>query len=233
MGVRIITGAQEGSSDVATYGKFDDLWAKIVKVAKSLSPDVLKIVKEEGPKMVEHLKKLGAIVIKAGKQIIIELKGEIIRIIDADEVAESSNAYGLKDIWAKVKDAAEKLRDDAKEKIQAAIDRLKPQILDALKNVKEVAIDAGKKIIIQIKGEIVRIITGATEASSDDYAFMKKLGDNIKADTKDVIEKLKPKITDALNNLKTIVIDAAKKIVIQINDEIVKIVVRDKTAESS
>merc|ERR1712121_96478 len=233
MGVRIITGAQEGSSDVATYGKFDDLWAKIVKVAKSLSPDVLKIVKEEGPKMVEHLKKLGAIVIKAGKQIIVELKGEIIRIIDADEVAESSNAYGFKDIWAKVKDAAEKLRDDAKEKIQAAIDRLKPQILDALKNVKEVAIDAGKKIIIQIKGEIVRIITGATEASSDEFEFMekrgiadiwgkvkeamKKLGDNIKADAKKTIEELKPKITEALENLKKIVIDAGKKIVIQIN----------------
>merc|ERR1711937_513721 len=123
--------------------------------------------------------------------------------------------------------------DSAKEKIQAAIDRLKPQILDALKNVKEVAIDAGKKIIIQIKGEIVRIITGATEATSDDVAYMEKLGDNIKADTKDVIEKLKPKITDALENLKTIVIDAAKKIVIQINDEIVKIVVGDQTAESS
>jgi len=253
--VRIITGAEEGTSDdVATYGKFDDLWEKIVSTAKSLSPDVLKIVKEAGPKLVESLKKLGVIAIKAGKEIIIELKGEIIRIIDAEEIVESSDEYmmekrGIKDIWAKVKDAADKLKDSAKEKIQAAIDRLKPQILDALKNVKEVAIDAGKKIIIQIKGEIVRIITGATEATSDDVAYMekrgvadiwgkvkeamKKLGDNIKADTKDVIEKLKPKITDALENLKTIVIDAAKKIVIQINDEIVKIVVGDQTAESS
>jgi len=253
--VRIITGAQTGSSDeVATYGALDGLWEKIKAVAVKLSPDVLKIVKEAGPKLAESLKKLGAIVIKAGKKIVIELKGEIIRIIDAEEIAESSDEFamekrGIKDIWAKVKAAAKKLGDDIRGRVETAIDELKPQILDSLNKIKEVTINAGKKVIIQIKGEIVRIITGATEASSDEFEFMekrgiadiwgkvkeamKKLGDNIKADAKKTIEELRPKITEALENLKKIVIDAGKKIVIQINDEIVKIVVGDNTAESS
>merc|ERR1711962_78345 len=253
--VRIITGAQTGTSDeVATYGALDGLWEKIKAVAVKLSPDVLKIVKEAGPKLAESLKKLGAIVIKAGKKIVIELKGEIIRIIDAEEIAESSDEFamekrGIKDIWAKVKAAAKKLGDDIRGRVETAIDELKPQILDSLNKIKEVTINAGKKVIIQIKGEIVRIITGATEASSDEFEFMekrgiadiwgkvkeamKKLGDNIKADAKKTIEELRPKITEALENLKKIVIDAGKKIVIQINDEIVKIVVGDNTAESS
>merc|ERR1711962_602920 len=227
--VRIITGAQTGTSDeVATYGALDGLWEKIKAVAVKLSPDVLKIV--------------------------IELKGEIIRIIDAEEIAESSDEFamekrGIKDIWAKVKAAAKKLGDDIRGRVETAIDELKPQILDSLNKIKEVTINAGKKVIIQIKGEIVRIITGATEASSDEFEFMekrgiadiwgkvkeamKKLGDNIKADAKKTIEELRPKITEALENLKKIVIDAGKKIVIQINDEIVKIVVGDNTAESS
>merc|ERR1712212_954773 len=118
-------------------------------------------------------------------------------------------------------------------RVETAIDELKPQILDSLNKIKEVTINAGKKVIIQIKGEIVRIITGATEASSDEFEFMEKLGDNIKADTKKTIEELRPKITEALENLKKIIIDAGKKIVIQINDEIVKIVVGDNTTESS
>merc|ERR1711885_72383 len=253
--VRIITGAQTGSSDeVATHGALDGLWEKIKAVAVKLSPDVLKIVKEAGPKLAESLKKLGAIVIKAGKKIVIELKGEIIRIIDAEEIAESSDEFamekrGIKDIWAKVKAAAKKLGDDIRGRVETAIEELKPQILDSLNKIKEVTINAGKKVIIQIKGEIVRIITGATEASSDEFEFMekrgiadiwgkvkeamKKLGDNIKANAKKTIEELKPKITEALENLKKIVIDAGKKIVIQINDEIVKIVVGDNTAESS
>merc|ERR1711990_929071 len=114
--VRIITGAQTGSSDeVATYGALDGLWEKIKAVAVKLSPDVLKIVKEAGPKLAESLKKLG---------------------------------------------------DDIRGRVETAIDELKPQILDSLNKIKEVTINAGKKVIIQIKGEIVRIITGATEASS-------------------------------------------------------------------
>ena len=71
------------------------MWEKIKAVAVKLSPDVLKIVKEAGPKLAESLKKLGAIVIKAGKKIVIELKGEIIRIIDAEEIAESSDEFAM------------------------------------------------------------------------------------------------------------------------------------------
>merc|ERR1712147_143912 len=154
--VRIITGAQTGSSDeVATYGALDGLWEKIKAVAVKLSPDVMKIV--------------------------IELKGEIIMIIDAEEIAESSDEFamenrGIKDIWAKVKAAAKKLGDDIRGRVETAIEELKPQILDSLNKIKEVTINAGKKVIIQIKGEIVRIITGATEASSDEFEFMEKRG---------------------------------------------------------
>merc|ERR1719505_305902 len=97
---------------------------------------------------------------RAGKKIVIELKGEIIRIIDAEEIAESSDEFaiekrGIKAIWVKVKAAAKKLGDDIRGRVETAIEELKPQILDSLNKIKEVTINAGKKVIIQIKGEIV------------------------------------------------------------------------------
>merc|ERR1711881_503972 len=109
---------------------------------------------------VEHLKKLGAIVIKAGREIVIELKGEIIRIIDADEVAEAGLEYGFKDIWAKVKEAMKKLGDNIKADTKDVIEKLKPKITDALNNLKTIVIDAAKKIVIQINDEIVKIVVG-------------------------------------------------------------------------
>merc|ERR1719268_430062 len=170
--VRIITGAQTGSSDeVATYGALDGLWEKIKAVAVKLSPDVLKIVKEAGPKLAESLKKLGAIVIKAGKKIVIELKGEIIRIIDAEEIAESSDEFamekrGIKDIWGKVKEAMKKLGDNIKADAKKTIEELRPKITEALENLKKIVIDAGKKIVIQINDEIVKIVVGDNTAES-------------------------------------------------------------------
>ena len=70
-------------------------------------------------------------------------------------------------VWAKVKAAADKLKGDMKDKVKEAIEKYKPKIIDGLNNVKVVVIDAGKKVVIQIRNEIVTIITGAEVAETD------------------------------------------------------------------
>ena len=70
-------------------------------------------------------------------------------------------------VWAKVKAATDKLKGDMKDKVKEAIEKYKPKIIDGLNNVKVVVIDAGKKVVIQIRNEIVTIITGAEVAETD------------------------------------------------------------------
>ena len=70
-------------------------------------------------------------------------------------------------VWTKVKAAAGKLSGKIRDDVKAAIENLKPQILDRLNKVKEIVINAGKQIIIQVRDDIVRIITGATKGESE------------------------------------------------------------------
>ena len=70
-------------------------------------------------------------------------------------------------MWEKVKAASNKLSGKVRDDVKAAIEKLKPQILDHLNTGKEIVIDAGKKVVIQIRNEIVTIITGAEVAETD------------------------------------------------------------------
>lgn len=48
------------------------------------------------------------------------------------------------------------------------VEENKPKIIDGLKTVKEVVIESGKKILIQINGQIVKIIVGDDLVASDE-----------------------------------------------------------------
>merc|ERR1719494_667525 len=94
----------------------------------------------------------------------------------------------------KVNEAADKLSDDVRDYVKAKVEELKPQIIEELNKGKQIIVDAAKGVVIQIRDQIVRIITGAqtgssdevatygaldgraTEASSDEFEFMEKRG---------------------------------------------------------
>lgn len=79
----------------------------------------------------------------------------------------------------KVRDAAEKLDDKVREQVKAAINKFEPLVIDGLNTVKQVVLDSGKKIVITIRDEIVRIIAGADVAerkiSTVTYGFKDKM----------------------------------------------------------
>jgi len=59
-----------------------------------------------------------------------------------------------------VEDAVEKLDASLRAKVKAAVEKYKPEVITKLNDAKKVIIDleeGGKNIVIQIKGEIVKI----------------------------------------------------------------------------
>ena len=100
------------------------------------------------------------------RKLVKNLKGHTITKI---YICIQSNITILKKslVWAKVKAAASKLSGKVRDDVKAVIEKLKPQILDHLNTVKEIVIDAGKKIIIQVKDGVVRIIVDALKVESE------------------------------------------------------------------
>ena len=77
-------------------------------------------------------------------------------------------------VWGKVKAAVKNVGDKISEKTKNLIDTLRPKIVEALKNVQRVIIVEGKKLIIEINGSIVKIITDGLTATSEDKSVSKR-----------------------------------------------------------
>merc|ERR1711962_294701 len=166
---------------------------KVNEAADKLSDDVRDYVKakveELKPQIIEELNKGKQIIVDAAKGVVIQIRDQIVRIItgaqtgSSDEVATygaldgrateaSSDEFefmekrGIADIWGKVKEAMKKLGDNIKADAKKTIEELRPKITEALENLKKIVIDAGKKIVIQINDEIVKIVVGDNTAES-------------------------------------------------------------------
>merc|ERR1712212_682492 len=144
-----------------------DIWAKVKAAAKKLGDDIRGRVEtaidELKPQILDSLNKI--------KEVIIQIKGEIVRIITGATEASSDEfefmeKRGIADIWGKVKEAMKKLGDNIKADAKKTIEELRPKITEALENLKKIVIDAGKKIVIQINDEIVKIVVGDNTAES-------------------------------------------------------------------
>merc|ERR1712142_834690 len=156
--VTIITGAEVAETDVSAAYGIKDIWNKVKDAAKKLVGDVkvivMKVVEENKPLIMAELEKMKQILIDAGKKVLIQIVDDVVKIIIGDDIAMSGPTeveYGLQDLWGKVKAAADKLQGKVKDDVKAAIENLKPQILDSLNTVKEIVIDAGKKVVIQVR----------------------------------------------------------------------------------
>jgi hypothetical protein len=152
--VKIFTDADVAESgSVAEYG-FKDWWGKVKEAASKFGKDVkaivMKQIEQMKPQILEQLKQMKTVVIAGTKKVVIQIVNDVVQIIIGDEVGESTKVeevgYGFRDIWAKVKAAAEKLKGEAKEKVKAAIEKYKPKILDGLKNINDDLLDIFKSI---------------------------------------------------------------------------------------
>ena len=148
-------------------------------------------------------------------------------------------------VWEKVKAAAKKLGDDIRGRVETAIEELKPQILDSLNKVKEIVIDAGKKVLIQVKGEIVRIITDISIGySGNEVAYgwddiwakvksaAKKVSEKVKVDVGKILDEYKPKVIADLKKLGETIVEGAKKILVTIKNDVVEVIVGEFVASS-
>merc|ERR1712015_297809 len=201
--VRIIVGAETAESDVATYG-IKDWWKKVKDAANKFGKDTKEIIMKQieamKPEIPEQLEKMKKVVIDGTKKVLIEIVDDVVKIIIGDEVVSSEDEladleFGISDIWEKVKAAAKKLKGEIKQQVEDAIKENKPKIIDGLNNIKEVVIEGGKKIVIQVRDEIVRIIVGAETAESDVATYgikdwwkkVKDAANKFGKDTKEII----------------------------------------------
>jgi len=211
------------------------------------------------------------VVINGVKQVVIEVNGAIVKIltegetgtsdgvsysldsdvhniwVEIDDSVQSYNYMSISDIWTKVKTAVKNLGDKISSKTKDFIETNKPKIVEALKNVQTVIIAEGKKLIIEINGSIVKVITDALTTTSEDKPVSKrsisdiwtKVKDavkNMSAAVKDTVQRVvdehKDKIINALNNVKKVVINGVKQVVIEVNGAIVKILTEGETGTS-
>lgn len=70
-------------------------------------------------------------------------------------------------VWSKVQKAMKDLGDKITDATKKAIEEYKPKIKDALTKVKKVVIDGARKIIIEVHGGIVKILTDGVTGTSD------------------------------------------------------------------
>ena len=71
----------------------------------------------------------------------------------------------------KVQNAVEKLQGDAKDYVEKLVEEYKPKVIEALNNAKSVVLDGGKKVLIQIRDQVVQIVTDFLEGSSGTEAY--------------------------------------------------------------
>ncbi|XP_066913764.1 uncharacterized protein [Clytia hemisphaerica] len=301
--VKIITDGVSSTSDGKDHPEFDlvsfpifevidgssiprinfvtDAWKKVTdafeKAGDKISNQTRALIEKYKPKVTDALTRVKKVIIDEGKRIVIEIIGDIVKIVVEDlqedeivkELAALSEDSELMDaefffseLWEKVKTAANRLVDSVKATTQKIIEQYKPQILAALENVQKVVIKGVKDLIIEVVNGIVKIITDGVSSTSDgkdhpEFAIVsfsifeeidgssiprinfvtdawkkvtdafEKAGDKISNQTRALIEKYKPKVTDALTRVKKVIIDEGKRIVIEIIGDIVKIVVED------
>merc|ERR1711881_307218 len=155
---------KEGAQKVIV--DFKGAWAKVVDAFQNLDAHIQAKIEEYKPQIIEALNKFQDdiedyrdFIIEEGNKIIVRINKAGVQIVeDAQNVLD------------KVNEAADKLSDDIRDYVKAKVEELKPQIVAELNKGKQIVVDAAKGVIIQIRDQIVRIITGAQEGSPDEVA---------------------------------------------------------------
>jgi len=181
-----------------------DIWAKflelLTKVKGVIKESTMKVLIKYKPEIIDAVMHLKNVIIACGKDIVIEIKHGIIKIITDGDVLvsdgsnpndfyyedgyimivhseENTGLEGIGDLWNKVKDAFKNLKEKIKAKSKDLFDKLGPiadkvmekykaQIMAALEKGGKVVIDEGKKIVISVVDDVVKVIIDGIEAFS-------------------------------------------------------------------
>merc|ERR1712019_256567 len=128
------------------------------------------------------------------------------------------------DAWQKVQDAFNRAGDKISNQTKALIEKYKPKVKDALERVQKVIIEEGKRIVIEIIGDIVKVTVGDLEDEVSVYkrnvfadlwdkvkSAANNTADKVKGIAKNVLDQYKPQILAALENVNKVVIQGAKE----------------------
>merc|ERR550534_841013 len=214
--------------------------AKIAKAAKRVGDKVLKQVIETFNKYKEviigALTKDGKVIIEEGRRIVIEVIKDVVKVV-VDGIKAlgggSSNEveveYGFKEIWEKVVAAVKAYVGKFKKDVEAMVAKYMPRIIEALKKFKHVVIDEGKQLVIDMLGDIIKIVikggfgyeleeaqpNGFKEIWGKVVAAVKSYTGPLKEDLKKLVIKYKPRILEELQKFKKVVIEEGKGLVVE------------------
>merc|ERR1719447_855525 len=208
------------------------------------------------PRIIEELKKFKTVVIDEGKQLLIDMLGDAIKIIIRGGIGyEEVEEFSFVDIWAKVKATVAKMKGVVKEVTMKTLEKYKPKIMAAVKDLKDVVIQCGKDVVIQVKHGVIKVITEGGVAFSEDvddfewelapviivyedaesYGLkdtwakvkdaFKRLGEKIKAKSEDLWKKIVPVAGPVIEKYKDLIIKALEHNGKVIIDEGKKIVI--------
>merc|ERR1712168_833492 len=124
-------------------------------------------------------KKIKKVIIEEGKSLIIEMLGDTIKIIIKGGISDETNELdalrqdnaNFAGIWEKVKKAASKIPGVFKD----ATDK----IIKELNKVGEIVVDAGKKIMIKVKDDVIEIFVDGTLVGKSIYINMAEIKKNM------------------------------------------------------
>ena len=63
-------------------------------------------------------------------------------------------------VWSKVQAALDGLGDDVKDVATKLVNKYKPKIMESLEKVKKMALQGAKSLLLELQGDIVKILTG-------------------------------------------------------------------------
>ena len=63
-------------------------------------------------------------------------------------------------VWSKVQAALDGLGDDVKDVATKLVNKYKPKIMESLEKVKKMALDGAKSLLLELQGDIVKILKG-------------------------------------------------------------------------
>merc|ERR1712002_225700 len=186
-GIHALGGKMQISSmDEAEENGLKEIWEKVQAAVKAYvgqyKEELEKLVAKYKPLIVEQLKKVKKVVIDEGKQLVIDMLGDAIKIIIKGGIGYESQENGFKDVWGKVQDAFKKLGQKIKAKSEdlwkklvpvagPVIEKYKDLIIKALQKQGTVVIDEGKKIVITIINDVVKVIIDGMEAASKKIGY--------------------------------------------------------------
>merc|ERR1719193_268847 len=102
----------------------------------------------------------------------------------------------MKDLWKKVKKVAKELPGLTKVIATRILNEHKEEIMEELTKMKQVLIDAGKKVLIVVKKGVVQLVVGEMMGYSNDHALVEKRG------FRDFWEKVKAAVAKSNANIR-------------------------------